>query len=51
MANGPGSDVAELRFAADERPPRAASAVIGVQTALLVCVPVVVVTTIVTRVA
>ena len=51
MANGPGSDVAELRFAADERPPRAVSAVIGVQTALLVCVPVVVVTTIVTRVA
>ena len=51
MANGPGSDVAELRFAADERPPRAMSAVIGVQTALLVCVPVVVVTTIVTRVA
>ncbi|WP_428275596.1 solute carrier family 23 protein [Candidatus Palauibacter sp.] len=51
MANGPGSDVAELRFAADERPPHAASLVIGVQTALLVCVPVVVVTTIVTRVA
>ncbi len=51
MANGSGSDVAELRFAADERPPRAVSAVIGVQTALLVCVPVVVVTTIVTRVA
>lgn len=51
MANGPGMDVAKLRFAADERPPTAMSLVVGAQTALLVCVPVVVVTTIVTRVA
>ena len=51
MANGSMGDVAELRFAADDVPPRAVSWVIGVQTALLVCVPVVVVTTIVTRVA
>ena len=51
MANGPGSDVAELRFAADEHPPPAVSLVIGVQTAILVCVPLVVVTTIVARVA
>ena len=51
MANGPMGDVAQLRFAADDVPPRVVSWVIGVQTALLVCVPVVVVTTIVTRVA
>ncbi|MCY3700600.1 MAG: hypothetical protein OXH46_13360 [Gemmatimonadetes bacterium] len=51
MANGPASDVAKLRFAADERPPRAMSLVLGAQTAILVCVPVVVVTTIVARVA
>ncbi|MCY3809166.1 MAG: hypothetical protein OXG58_07075 [Gemmatimonadetes bacterium] len=40
-----------MRFAADDRPPGAVSAVIGVQTAILVTVPVVVVTTIVTRIA
>ena len=51
MANGPGPDVAKLRFAADERPPRAMSLVIGAQTAILVCLPLVVVTTIVARVA
>ncbi|MCY3599987.1 MAG: hypothetical protein OXN85_08450 [Gemmatimonadetes bacterium] len=51
MANGPALDVAKLRFAADERPPRAMSLVLGAQTAILVCVPVVVVTTIVARVA
>lgn len=51
MANGPGSDIAELRFAADERPPRAMSLVIGAQTAILVCLPLVVVTTVVARVA
>ncbi|WP_420442768.1 hypothetical protein [Candidatus Palauibacter sp.] len=51
MANGPGGGVAKLRFAADDVPPRAVSFVVGVQTAMLVCVPVVVVTTIVTRVA
>ena len=51
MANGPLSDVAKLRFAADEHPPRAMSLVIGAQTAILVCLPLVVVTTIVARVA
>lgn len=51
MANGPLSDVAKLRFAADERPPLAMSLVIGAQTAILVCLPLVVVTTIVARVA
>lgn len=51
MANGPGSDVAKLRFAADEHPPRAVSLVVGAQTAVLVCLPLVVVTTIVARVA
>ncbi len=51
MANGPGPDIAKLRFAADERPPRAMSLVIGAQTAILVCLPLVVVTTIVARVA
>ena len=50
MANGPGRNAA-LRFAADDRPPRALSVIVGAQTALLVCVPVVVVTTIVVRVA
>lgn len=40
-----------MRFAADDRPPGAVSAVVGVQTAILVTVPVVVVTTIVTRIA
>ena len=50
MANGSGRDVA-LRFAADDRPPRAVSLIIGAQSAMLVCVPVVVVTTIVVRVA
>ena len=51
MSNGSGTDVARLRYAADDRPPPVASLVIGVQTAVLVCLPVVVVTTIVTRVA
>ena len=40
-----------LRYAADEVPPRPFSIVVGLQTALLVTVPVVVVTTIVVRVA
>jgi len=49
----PGSDQTRgrLRYAADERPPRLMSFIIGSQTAILVCVPVVVVNTIVARVA
>ncbi len=45
-AQGPG-----LRFAANERPPNPFSVIVGLQAAILVSVPVVVVTTIVTRVA
>ena len=41
----------KLRYAANEPPPHPASFVIGLQTAILVCVPIVVVTTIVARVA
>ena len=41
----------KLRFAANEPPPHPASFVIGLQVAILVCVPIVVVTTIVARVA
>ena len=40
-----------LRFAGDERPPAAVSLVIGLQTAVLVAVPVVVVRTIAARAA
>ena len=41
----------KLRYAADEVPPRPFSLIVGLQTAILVTVPVVVVTTIVVRVA
>lgn len=41
----------KLRYAADEVPPLPFSTIVGLQTAVLVTVPVVVVTTIVTRVA
>ncbi len=40
-----------LRYSADERPPNSLTVIIGMQAAVLVTVPVVVVTTIVTRVA
>ncbi len=42
---------AGLRYAADDRPPGAMSLVIGLQVGILVCVPVVVVTTVVARTA
>ena len=51
MAAVPGPHNPKLRYAADEAPPHPASFVIGLQCAILVCVPVVVVTTIVARVA
>ena len=51
MTPGPGQPRGRLRYAADERPPRLASLIIGSQTAVLVSVPVVVVNTIVARVA
>ena len=50
MKPGPGQP-SGLRYAADEPPPHPASLVIGLQVAVLVCTPVVVVTTIVTRAA
>ena len=40
-----------LRYGADDRPPGLVSLIIGLQVGILVCVPVVVVTTIVTRAA
>ena len=51
MATAPSPIRDRLRFAANEPPPHPASFVIGLQTAILVCVPIVVVTTIVARVA
>ena len=51
MATGTGKRGTNLRFAGNERPPAAVSLVIGLQTAVLVSVPVVVVTTIVARAA
>lgn len=51
MATGTGKRGTNLRFAGDERPPAPASFIIGFQTAVLVSVPVVVVTTIVARAA
>ena len=51
MRSEPAGQRAALRFAADEQPPLAFSIVVGLQTAILVCVPLVVVTTIATRVA
>ena len=51
MATTPPAARDDLRFAADEPPPHPASFVIGLQAAILVCVPIVVVTTIVARVA
>ena len=51
MAITPSAASDRLRFAANEPPPHPASFVIGLQAAILVCVPIVVVTTIVARVA
>ena len=51
MATAPSTTRDKLRFAANEPPPHPASFVIGLQAAILVCVPIVVVTTIVARVA
>lgn len=51
MATGTGKRGTNLRFAGDERPPTAVSLVIGLQTAVLVAVPVVVVITIAARAA
>ncbi len=51
MTSEPSGQRATLRFAADEQPPLAFSIVVGLQTAVLVCVPLVVVTTIAARVA
>lgn len=44
-------DRTELRYAVDEAPPHAASLVMGLPVAVLVCLPVVIVTTVVTRAA
>ena len=51
MAADPVQRNSRLRYAADEQPPHPFSFVVGLQTAILVCVPVVVITTIVTRAA
>ena len=51
MAAGTGKRGRNLRFAGDERPPAAVSLFIGFQTAVLVAVPVVVVSTIAARAA
>ena len=51
MVTGTGTRGSNLRFAADERPPGPVSVVIGLQTAILVCLPVVVINTIVARAA
>lgn len=51
MESGPGKPAGGLRYAADESPPHPASFLLGLQVAVLVCTPVVVVTTIVTRAA
>ena len=51
MAARTGMRGTNLRFAGDERPPAAVSLVIGLQTAVLVAVPVVVVSTIAARAA
>ena len=51
MGTRPGQTRARLRYAANENPPRPVSLIIGVQVALLVCIPVVIVTTILARVA
>ena len=51
MESGPGKPAGGLRYAANESPPHPASFLLGLQVAVLVCTPVVVVTTIVTRAA
>ena len=51
MAARTGKRGTNLRFAGDERPPAAVSLVVGLQTAVLVAVPVVVVSTIAARAA
>ena len=51
MTRGRGKGDARLRYAANDALPHPASFVIGLHTAVLVCIPVVVVTTIVARVA
>lgn len=51
MESGPGKPAGGLRYAADEPPPHPASFILGLQVAVLVCTPVVVVTAIVTRAA
>ena len=51
MATRPGQTPGRLRYAANEDPPRPLSLIIGLQVALLVCIPVVIVTTILVRVA
>ena len=51
MESGPGKPAGGLRYAANESPPHPASFFLGLQVAVLVCTPVVVVTTIVTRAA
>ena len=51
MTAQPAKQGSKLRYAADEVPPLPFSIIVGVQTAILIIVPVVIVTTIVTRVS
>lgn len=51
MKSGPSKGPDGLRFAADEPPPHPFSLVVGLQVAILVTLPIVIVTTIVARVA
>ena len=51
MVSPPAQRRRNLRYAADEQPPNGLSVIVGLQAAILMTVPVVVVTTIVTRVA
>ena len=51
MAPQPGQTRNRLRYAANETPPRPVSLIVGLQVAVLVCIPVVIVTTILARVA
>ena len=51
MASEQASDGSTLRYAADDKPPLPFSIVVGIQTSLLACIPVVVVTTVVAQVA
>lgn len=51
MESGPGRPAGRLRYAANEPPPHPASFILGLQVAVLVCTPVVVVTTVVARAA